>query len=159
MLFSHFHAIYRLIKGHWTMIVQELTLELSIKHEKTLFCSIMAFERFVSCCYLFRCKARNIYSPIDYISILRRRVFMSVMWNTAEPHTFYYHEKISCLWRNHWPASKHFSSIFFGFHFWHWTELRRRWWCWVRRRKMRFFSLTHRQKCFLCSFGDNKWCF
>lgn len=55
----------------------------------------------VSCCYLFRSKARNIYSPIDYISILPRRFHVSmchVIYSAQPSHTFYYHEKISCLW-------------------------------------------------------------
>lgn len=66
-------------------------------------------------------QARNIYSPIDYNSILHSStLFMSrfrcraIYTTSKRTYTFYYHEKISCLWCSmwiHWPASICFSSI------------------------------------------------
>lgn len=90
----------------------------------------------VSCCYLFRCKARNIYSPIDYISIslaLYVSLFTPLRQRSHRIH-FYYHEKISCLWcwsdwGIQWPTSMCFSSISLSSAAWHWIKL-----CWMKKK-------------------------
>lgn len=132
MLFP-LHTIYRLIRGHWTLIVQCQRVSM-----KTTFPMIMAstcilllsframLVIFIARLIIFQYNARRVFLCLAFCGVMHdiqrvsKRIYILLSWEN----------KLSVvLDGKHWPASICFSSIllFFGavrLSFWHWIERR-----------------------------------